>query len=67
MDYFLSIGLVKWQNIVDVCFHFFSSDQHEIKYKDHDEQVDGETADTLHYDLSDTGKYGDNECQCIFS
>ena len=58
MYHVFRIGCIKRQDGIDICFHLYTADQHEIQNEDQYEQIDDKAADPSHYGLPDAGKGG---------
>lgn len=56
--YMLLVAVTEGEKLINILFHFCSSNQHEVEYKNQNKQIDGKTADAAHQKLADAGEYG---------
>ncbi len=58
VHYMLLVAVTEGEKLINILFHFCSSNQHEVEYKNQNKQIDGKTADAAHQKLADAGEYG---------
>ena len=51
--HFFLVFFIERQDFIDILFHAFSSDEHEVKYDDQYTDIDRKAADSSHKKLSD--------------